>query len=367
MPSATQWVVSALNPAPPPVQRPSSDAIRDKNLGTTWRGLLFWLTIGLFAMGGYAWSAHPAAGVVVVASSALLLATASASVGILFGFLFGIPRSLQDGPATGQTADSTTSISRQTRLRVNTNLEQISDWLTKILVGVGLTNLKEIGPRLWRLAGSVAPAIGGSAPVALAVVVNFTIWGFFVGYLLTRLFLASAFSIADDAAERLSSQEEKAFDLTQKRAYTSAANQYLNARDQITPDTPPAQRQRIYEGLVYTLLYVPPPDGYLQAQKYALEYINDSVNPPSARVWTYLAAAYGQEYTDRRERGENAAELKPVRDKALDAVKEALRLEPRLKSLLRSLWDPADPTKASKEEDDLEVFRDDEEFKRLLE
>jgi len=44
----------------------------------------------------------------------------------------------------------------------------------------------------------------------------------------------------------------------------------------------------------------------------------------------------------------------------------ALQLEPRMISLLRLVWDPSDPTKVSPEEDDLEVFYTDQDFKRVL-
>ena len=58
------------------------------------------------------------------------VAAAATAVGAFLGFLFGIPRTLQGNttPGPDEIAD----------YRPNTNLEQISDWLTKILVGVGL-------------------------------------------------------------------------------------------------------------------------------------------------------------------------------------------------------------------------------------
>jgi hypothetical protein len=47
--------------------------------------------------------------------------------------------------------------------RGNTNLEQISDWLTKILVGVGLTQLGRVGGALDAIGVSVGPLLGDSA------------------------------------------------------------------------------------------------------------------------------------------------------------------------------------------------------------
>src|SRR5216684_1230684 len=73
----------------------------------------------------------------------LLIAGAALAAGVLIGFLFGIPRTQQK---EGQKSDPT--IGSQPGVAdgygVNTNLEQISDWLTKIIVGVGLVQLTVI-------------------------------------------------------------------------------------------------------------------------------------------------------------------------------------------------------------------------------
>jgi len=79
---------------------------------------------------------------------------------------------------------------------VNTNLVEISDWLTKIIVGVGLIELRRIPPQARRLALEVAGP-SGDISFALAVVVYFPTLGFLFGYLSTRLFLAGAFSRAE--------------------------------------------------------------------------------------------------------------------------------------------------------------------------
>src|SRR5262249_23262070 len=61
---------------------------------------------------------------------AFLVAGASFVSGCLVGFLFAIPRTVQ-----GEEGSKVSGPSQQTQYRPNTNLEQISDWLTKILVG----------------------------------------------------------------------------------------------------------------------------------------------------------------------------------------------------------------------------------------
>ena len=71
--------------------------------------------------------------------SGLFLAGASTLVGSLAGFLFGVPVRERE-PGT----DDTGSANRSIGYRPNTNLEQISDWLTKIIVGIGLVQFPKI-------------------------------------------------------------------------------------------------------------------------------------------------------------------------------------------------------------------------------
>ena len=80
---------------------------------------------------------------------ALLIQVSSLLAGMLTGFLFGIPRSLQtDSPPIVTENNGTSKQLSQPGFRGNTNLEQISDWLTKILVGVGLTQIGSISSAL---------------------------------------------------------------------------------------------------------------------------------------------------------------------------------------------------------------------------
>jgi len=154
---------------------------------------------------------------------ALLWAGACALIGSTVGFLFGIPRTLQGNQEVQQTtlidskdidgadghhkADSEVRAEQSIpiafaatgkgyQLGVNTNLEQISDWLTKILVGVGLTQLHDLPGKLITAATFIAKGISSSDPpiaFALAQIIYFNILGFLSGYLCTRLFLQPAF------------------------------------------------------------------------------------------------------------------------------------------------------------------------------
>jgi hypothetical protein len=85
---------------------------------------------------------------------AALVAGGAFVAGGLLGFLFGIPRSLA-GPEGAEDKASAGAY------RPNTNLEQISDWLTKILVGVGLVQFTTLARHAGDLVTFLGPALGG--------------------------------------------------------------------------------------------------------------------------------------------------------------------------------------------------------------
>lgn len=147
------------------------------------------------------------------------VAGASAMVAWLLGLLFGIPRSIANGgvtvaavapppapaqagtpPAAGTTATSAASTGAPTS-RVNTNLEDVSDWLTKTLIGVGLTQLGSLPHSLWHYATIVDQASlkseGGGAVFILSISLAGGAGGFWVGYVTTRTLLTQLFSLFD--------------------------------------------------------------------------------------------------------------------------------------------------------------------------
>jgi hypothetical protein len=112
---------------------------------------------------GVRWSAFGTA--VVIAGSAYF-------TGGIVGFLFGIPRTVQ-GSAQSE---------RGTQYQGNTNLEQVSDWLTKIIVGVGLVQIGHIVPALSKLAESMKAPLGGlpsSGAFGLGLAILYASMGFF--------------------------------------------------------------------------------------------------------------------------------------------------------------------------------------------
>jgi hypothetical protein len=112
----------------------------------------------------------------------------------------------QDGLSSlvHQDAADVTINRRLSSMAVNTNLEQISDWLTKIIVGVSLVNSDKIGAAMVRTAEQISLSLGGGAErkaLALALMVYFGVVGLLGGYLLTRLFLQRAFDSAGNSTQ----------------------------------------------------------------------------------------------------------------------------------------------------------------------
>ena len=110
------------------------------------------------------------------AAGPILWGFACFTIGSMVGFLFGIPRILQREQPQGGTDPATTATRTPPSesegqhgaysLRINTNLEQISDWLTKILVGAGLIQLQTLPKQLT-----------SSSPAAWAAVTPRWPWG----------------------------------------------------------------------------------------------------------------------------------------------------------------------------------------------
>jgi hypothetical protein len=131
-------------------------------------------------------------------AAAMMWVLACLAVGSLFGFLFAIPR------AVSGRDDNVATRAVHARLAANTNIEQISDWLTKLLVGVGLVELKELPQGLSAAAAYVAQGLGsepGLVQFSAALLVFFSVEGFLGGYLATRIFFQRVFEEADIVLE----------------------------------------------------------------------------------------------------------------------------------------------------------------------
>lgn len=75
-------------------------------------------------------------------SVAFFVGLASVGVGCVMRFLFGIPKLAEEGITRAQAAQG--GQVAVTSLLFNTNLGQISDWVTKIVVGLGIAQFGEV-------------------------------------------------------------------------------------------------------------------------------------------------------------------------------------------------------------------------------
>jgi hypothetical protein len=146
----------------------------------------------------YAASGHFAKGSTFFSVLAVGLAAIGAALfaGLLFGFLFGLPKSLEP-----QTHPDPKRL-----LATNTNLDQISDWLTKILVGIGLVQLGKLAHGVSKLGDALGPGLGGglgAKPFAVALLLYSVVDGFLVGYIWTRIDLSERFKKAAEDLGRI--------------------------------------------------------------------------------------------------------------------------------------------------------------------
>jgi hypothetical protein len=160
-----------------------------------------------------------------VLASALIFAAASMAAGGLLGLLFGVPRTIERGiqSTTVQTPEAATMPTPG--IGANTNLEQISDWLTKIIVGVSLTQLGTIKEGGTRLFNAMAHSLGGgpdAGPFAGGIVVYFSVFGFVGGWLFARLRLGAAMSNADALLSLARRAEQSGDDATAAAAREAA-------------------------------------------------------------------------------------------------------------------------------------------------
>jgi hypothetical protein len=288
-----------------------------------WSNPLLWaLGLGFVATIGTAHKPTDWRQFIPTMSSAFLVASAALACGALLGFIFAIPRSNR---TESMTAGGPLGL--RPASRTNTNLEEISDWITKIVIAIGLAQLAEIPSTFRRLAAWVVDAFGKESVVteslAGAIIVYFFILGFLIVYLWTRLYLSGMFDRAD-------------------------------VRAQQTP--------AFLEGLIQALLYQPPPEGFRQAIELSDEYFN-KFDKENWRIWRSRACAFGQQFASM---DLNEQLLPPgmlVREQALTAVKRVLEINPGERESIRALWDRPH---ATKQEDDLAIFFDDSDFKKLL-
>ncbi len=199
-------------PSAPPLGRTSTTDSVDGRMAVVqcyvfWAGCVLMGLAALFALSA-AWCNLSFMRVLAVCGATIL---AAACVGGLTGFLFGIPRLLQrveGGYASeGASATAATRMSfvdlrngRSRSVGGNSNLEEVSDWLTKIIVGLTLVHLGDIKTHLVTLAMKLAVATGAAKDDAtfsgffLCLILAGFVLGFLSIYLEARTRVAALIS-----------------------------------------------------------------------------------------------------------------------------------------------------------------------------
>jgi hypothetical protein len=146
----------------------------------------------------------------------LLVGLAAAAAGAVFGFIFGMPRTmtLAERLAFAKAVkEGDLSDNNQAIMGVNTNLERVSDWLTTLLVGATLVQIRPIAEWIGELGSKLLKPGAGTFNDAIVpvIIVLFFCLSFLGIYLMTRLYLTSALSLTGgigSAERRADSPEE---------------------------------------------------------------------------------------------------------------------------------------------------------------
>jgi hypothetical protein len=132
-----------------------------------------------------------------ILSIVTMIMLASFSVGALIGFIFGIPRTLQEDIKSG--------------VKSNSNLEQLSDWLTKIIVGIGLVESKQVYELVKNLAMDLSQGFPNKSlgfGIVFSTLIFYFFGGFFISYIWSRIFLERIFQENLDTEGRLTALEQ---------------------------------------------------------------------------------------------------------------------------------------------------------------
>jgi hypothetical protein len=150
---------------------------QEENKGKSIFYITFMLGMGVLIICLYSFALGTEKFLSVLSISAIIALT-SAIVGAFIGFIFGIPRT----PAAKDSEN----------IAANTNLEEISDWITKIIVGVSLVQLNQLSGGIVELGNTLAHGMGNhpsSFVFSVSTMIFYFVGGFFLGYLWSRIYL----------------------------------------------------------------------------------------------------------------------------------------------------------------------------------
>ncbi|RVT93452.1 hypothetical protein [Sphingomonas crocodyli] len=377
---------------------------------------LMWVGLGVFAvtvagalMACWAKGSTAAFGIVIV------VMTTGGAGGAAIGFLFGIPRLLAKGgtaivadPPEGATTESdgarTQDRIESRLLASNSNLEEVSDWLTKIILGVGLTQAYQLNDALVRfeqLIALYAPADQRSLPLIATISLLFAvICGFLAMYLETRLVLSRIFNTVEQALananRRATRAEGLVNDLTDavakvaadpngRAGLAAAADSLKSVAD---TDGRPNVRSaaavalalagRAEEGVrlatdntvagqitaMQISLYGPQPEGYQETLRLSAILSRTAEATSRADYWFYQMAAFGQQHRYLIGQQRPRHEIQSARDNALDCAQRCLEIDASYR--IRIFWLLHPDRSPNPDDDDLASLGDDPDFGELV-
>jgi hypothetical protein len=167
----------------------------------------------------------------------LITAGGCGVAGALLGFIFGVPFS-RDGSGSSHADSEDKSKDPKSkapapRYRANTSLEQISEWLSKMLVGVGLVELKNISRQLYELASFIASGLGNNDVAKVFAyfgILLFSGCGFLFGFIWARIYLRRWFTKADEDIKKLGDKVSRIE--ADSAALTLATQQLLHSSEE---------------------------------------------------------------------------------------------------------------------------------------
>lgn len=310
-----------------------------------------------------------------------LILVSSAAIGGMFGFLFSVPRILAKDPLAplpdnegrrpeeeGRGKDRKVSL-----LRSNSNLERISEWLTTMLVGVGLTQIGTIDDHLAAFSGylrtetsHLGPA-GATIPVIGPLILLFgLVAGFIFFYLYTRLYLSPLFQyveqILGDEPDGTAKLEQGAEAVIKEAAQLSEESEDPSVK-LVSGGAAPSVNQGL--DIIRSLLYVE--GGYQRAIDLGNKICGSSARG-SAEYWLLMACAFGQKYhallkspaSESMPEPERQKQLSETANSVLTCVRNAVHIDPAYKARLKALSNPG------AYDNDLQDFNGDPAFLALV-
>jgi hypothetical protein len=141
----------------------------------------------------------------------LLWSLAYVVTGGLLGFIFSVPKLISDAKGMIANPENLTDNAKQkasvatlkTKVQENTNLTQISDWLTKVIIGATLVQVRQIPKFVLQVATHMGKGLSTGAfsasneqavTASAAIIIFFSVWGFICGYLVMKLVLTEQFA-----------------------------------------------------------------------------------------------------------------------------------------------------------------------------